>query len=179
LEEAGNEKGDSDNNDGDDDKDGKYNRAEKKARKAIAKLGLKAVAGVERVVVRKNKNVAFVISKPDVFKTSESNASYVIFGDAQLEDAGAGAMADFGRAAGGMGNADAYARAAAQIRQSVGSSSKASGGDLEETTDETGLEARDIELVMTQASVSRGKAVAALKKCNGDLVSAIMEVTQE
>ena len=43
--------------------------------------------------------------------------------------------------------------------------------------DESGLEEKDIELVMTQAGVARGKAVMALKKTDGDIVSAIMELT--
>lgn len=43
--------------------------------------------------------------------------------------------------------------------------------------DESGVEPKDIELVMTQASVSRAKAVKALKKAEGDIVSAIMELT--
>jgi hypothetical protein len=43
--------------------------------------------------------------------------------------------------------------------------------------DETGVEPKDIELVMAQASVSRGKAVSALKANDGDIVSAIMELT--
>ncbi|URD82961.1 nascent polypeptide-associated complex subunit alpha-like protein [Musa troglodytarum] len=40
-----------------------------------------------------------------------------------------------------------------------------------------GLEPRDIDLVVTQAGVSRAKAVKALKTNNGDIVSAIMELT--
>ena len=47
----------------------------------------------------------------------------------------------------------------------------------EEEVDETGVEPRDIDLVMTQAGVSRAKAVKALKTSNGDIVSAIMELT--
>lgn len=43
-----------------------------------------------------------------------------------------------------------------------------------EAVDETGVEAKDIELVMQQASVSRSKAVAALKKNSNDIVNAIM-----
>ena len=43
--------------------------------------------------------------------------------------------------------------------------------------DETGVEPKDIELVMTQAGVSRGKAVNALKANDGDIVSAIMDLT--
>ena len=40
--------------------------------------------------------------------------------------------------------------------------------------DETGIEAKDIELVMSQANVSRGKAVRALKNNQNDIVNAIM-----
>lgn len=47
----------------------------------------------------------------------------------------------------------------------------------EEEVDETGVEPRDIDLVMTQAGVSRTKAVKALKTHTGDIVSAIMELT--
>jgi len=43
-------------------------RAERKARKALSKLGLKPFAGIQRVSVRKQKNPFFSIDKPDVFK---------------------------------------------------------------------------------------------------------------
>ncbi len=49
--------------------------------------------------------------------------------------------------------------------------------DEEGDEDESGVEANDIELVMTQANVSRKKAVKALKAADGDIVSAIMELT--
>ena len=54
-------------------------------------------------------------------------------------------------------------------------------GDLEleedEEVDESGVEPKDIELVMTQAGVSRSKAVLALRSANGDIVHAIMDLT--
>jgi nascent polypeptide-associated complex subunit alpha len=40
-----------------------------------------------------------------------------------------------------------------------------------------GLEEKDVDLVATQANVSKGKAAAALKASDGDIVSAIMELT--
>jgi nascent polypeptide-associated complex subunit alpha len=49
--------------------------------------------------------------------------------------------------------------------------------DDDEAVDETGVEPKDVELVMTQASVSRTRAVKALQATNGDIVSAIMELT--
>merc|ERR1711948_253504 len=71
---------------------GKQNRAEKKSRKAVAKLGMKPVQGIVRVTVKKSKNILFVISKPDVHKAPSSD-TYVVFGEAKIEDLGAQAQA--------------------------------------------------------------------------------------
>jgi len=43
--------------------------------------------------------------------------------------------------------------------------------------DDTGLEEKDIELVMQQASVSRKKAVRALKENDSDIVNSIMALS--
>merc|ERR1712107_120017 len=63
----------------------KQSRGEKKARKIMSKLGLKQVAGVSRVTIRKSKNILFVINKPDVYKNPASD-TYIVFGDANIED---------------------------------------------------------------------------------------------
>ncbi len=44
-------------------------------------------------------------------------------------------------------------------------------------TDETGLEEKDIELVMQQTSVTRENAVRALRSAKGDVINAIMELS--
>ncbi|CAL9178265.1 nascent polypeptide-associated complex subunit alpha-like protein 1 [Musa acuminata AAA Group] len=176
---------DSDNEDADDDDDDgggtegdhgasgndtttKQSRSEKKSRKAMLKLGMKPVTGVSRVTIKRNKNILFVISKPDVFKSPNSD-TYVIFGEAKIEDL----------------SSQLQTQAAQQFRipdlsnkmaKVDVSSSATTGGEVEEV-DESGLEPRDIDLVMTQAGVSRAKAVKALKTNNGDIVSAIMELT--
>merc|ERR1711973_453926 len=64
---------------------GKQSRGEKKARKIMSKLGLKQVAGVTRVTIRKSKNILFVIQKPDVYKNPASD-TYIVFGEAKIED---------------------------------------------------------------------------------------------
>ena len=61
----------------------KQSRGEKKARKAMSKLGLKGVPGVHRVTIRKSKNILFVIQKPDVYKSPASDL-YIIFGEAKV-----------------------------------------------------------------------------------------------
>uniref|UniRef100_A0A7S3BVG5 NAC-A/B domain-containing protein n=1 Tax=Prasinoderma singulare TaxID=676789 RepID=A0A7S3BVG5_9VIRI len=157
-------------------KGGKHSRAEKKARKAMSKLGMRPVEGVSRVTIKKSKNILFVITKPDVFKAPGSE-THVIFGEAKIEDLSAQQQAQAAQqfkapevaaqaaAAGGMAGASQAAAAAA--------GDDADAGDV----DETGVEPKDIELVMAQAGVSRAKAVEALKKENGDIVSAIMQLT--
>ena len=47
----------------------------------------------------------------------------------------------------------------------------------QEEVDETGMEVKDIELVRSQANVSRTKAVQALKSNSNNIVSAIMTLT--
>ena len=61
----------------------KQSRSEKKARKAMSKLGLKGIPGVSRVTIRKSKNILFVIHKPDVYK-SPAGDTYIMFGEAKV-----------------------------------------------------------------------------------------------
>ena len=68
---------------GESTKGGKQSRSEKKARKAMSKLGLKAIAGVSRVTIRKSKNILFVINRPDVYKSPASD-TYIVFGEAKV-----------------------------------------------------------------------------------------------
>ncbi|CAN1228289.1 Nascent polypeptide-associated complex subunit alpha-like protein 2 [Linum grandiflorum] len=137
----------------------------------MLKLGMKPVTGVSRVTIKRTKNILFFISKPDVFKSPNSD-TYIIFGEAKIEDL----------------SSQLQTQAAQQFRMPDMSSllpksdpsaaaSAAQADDEDEEIDETGIEARDIDLVMTQAGVTRGKAVKALKTHSGDIVSAIMELT--
>jgi len=167
------------------DKPVKQNRSEKKTRRAMSKLGMKSVEGVLRVTVKKSKNILFVISKPDVFKSPVSD-TYVIFGEAKIEDLSAQAAQN---AAERFSNAkkpsfEAAAAAAGGGEEGaateVDAETAATGGDDTETAeaaDEEGVEARDIELVMQQASVTRAQAVKALKDNNNDIVNAIMDLS--
>ncbi|KAH7090270.1 NAC domain-containing protein [Paraphoma chrysanthemicola] len=162
-----------------------HSRNEKKARKAIAKLGLKHIDGITRVTLRRPKNILFVINQPDVYKSPSSN-TWIIFGEAKIEDL----------------NSQAQASAAQQLAQAEQASHDHSGHDHDhdhdhkgkgkavedkkeeeeeedddEEVDDSGLEAKDIELVMQQASVSRKKAVKALKENDNDIVNSIMALS--
>jgi nascent polypeptide-associated complex subunit alpha len=180
------EPGDADEDDG---KGGKSNRAEKKARKAVQKLGLKPVSGtIVRVTIKKAKNILFVISKPDVYKSPASD-TYVIFGEAKIEDINAQAQAaaadqykttesgapPAGSAPSASASAAAAAAAPAAAAPSAGSIPSVDE-DTSDTVDESGLDADEINTIMTQANVTRAKAVKALRK-NKNIVDAILELT--
>ncbi|KAB2069862.1 hypothetical protein ERO13_A08G105500v2 [Gossypium hirsutum] len=149
----------------------KQSRSEKKSRKAMLKLGMKPVTDVSRVTIKRTKNILFFISKPDVFKSPNSE-TYVIFGEAKIEDLSSQLQTQAAQQfrmpdlASVMAKSDTSAAAAGTAAD-----------EEEEEIDETGVEQRDIDLVMTQAGVSRSKAVKALKAHKGDIVSAIMELT--
>ncbi|MFJ1753324.1 hypothetical protein [Kitasatospora sp. NPDC088134] len=48
----------------------------------------------------------------------------------------------------------------------------------EEDADETGIDLKDIDLVMAQVGASRAAAVRALRESGGDLVNAIMRASE-
>ncbi|UKK02994.1 nascent polypeptide associated complex subunit alpha [Theileria orientalis] len=147
----------------------KYNKGERKARKALSKLGLKQYDGVSKIYIRKSKQIFFVINKPDVYKLPNSD-TYVIFGEAKIEDVGATSQSE----------------AAQRLSQlSFSGSGKddldlpvPSTFDTEEMveSDFTPAEA-DVDLVVQQAGCSRDKAFQSLVKHRGNIVDSIMELT--
>ena len=95
-----------------------------------------------------------------------------MFGEAKIEDL----------------NSQAQASAAEQFAKPSSGEATKPGAEGEgvpelaeeddENVDETGVEAKDIELVMQNANVSRARAVKALKSTNNDIVNAIMVSNQ-
>lgn len=151
----------------------KQSRGEKKARKIMSKLGLKQVTGVSRVTIRKSKNILFVINRPDVYKNPASD-TYIVFGEAKIEDLSQQAQ---------MEAAQKFKAAEVPAPNEMGASGTTGPApipeedDEDDEIDEGGVEDKDIELVMSQANVTRTKAVKALKNNANDIVNAIMELT--
>jgi nascent polypeptide-associated complex subunit alpha len=138
----------------------------------MQKLGMKPMTGIVRVTIKKSKNILFVISKPDVFKSPASD-TYIIFGEAKIEDLSAQAQAaaaeQFKRPEGmpeGM---------AANMPASIQAVDEGDDGEV----DESGVEESDIKLVMDQAQVPRAKAIKALKANKNDPVDAILALSEE
>jgi nascent polypeptide-associated complex subunit alpha len=155
-----------------------HSRNEKKARKQIAKLGLKHVPGITRVTLRRPKNILFVINQPDVYKSPSSN-TWIIFGEAKIEDLNSQAQATAAQqlqAAENASQIEADLAAAAEKGKAADGKKEEEEDDGEEVDDQ-GLESKDIELVMAQANVSRKKAVKALKENDNDIVNSIMALS--
>ena len=107
-----------------------------------------------------------------------SNSS--IFGEAKIEDLNSQAQASA---------AQQIANAASGEDAHVGHDHSDKGKAIEsadkreeeeddgDEVDESGLEDKDVELVMTQASVSRKKAVKALRENDNDIVNSIMALS--
>lgn len=117
----------------------------------------------------------FAIGRPEVYKSSNSD-TYIVFGEVQVEDLRARAQA----AAAQQLAAEAAAKAEETEANTTSTTAEAGAAAApEEEEDEgevdaTGVEEKDIELVVSQANVSRNKAIKALKNNNNDIVNAIM-----
>ena len=107
-----------------------------------------------------------------------------IFGEAKIEDLNSQAQASAAQQlAAQAGNEHAghdHAAEGDEGKAVEGGDEKKAAEEEEddgEEVDDTGLEAKDIELVMAQASVSRKKAVKALKENDNDIVNSIMALS--
>jgi len=155
-----------------------HSRNEKKARKALEKLHLTRVQGITRVTLRRPKNILFVINNPEVYKSPNSN-TYIVFGEAKIEDLNASAQQAAAQqlASAGADHDHAGHSHGEPSKAAESSVAKKDDDDDDEEVDADGLEDKDIELVMTQAGVSRKKAIKALKENDNDIVNSIMALS--
>lgn len=141
-------------------------RGEQKARKAILSLGLKPVEGITRVTFTRGQANVFAIANPEVFMSVNSD-THIVFGEMQAEDMNARAQSALAE----------QMAAEAENQEGEAPALVEENPEDDEEVDATGVEEKDIELVVNQANVSRAKAVKALKNNENDVVNAIMELT--
>eukprot|EP00744_Colponema_vietnamica_P000534 GILI01000952.1.p4 GENE.GILI01000952.1~~GILI01000952.1.p4 ORF type:complete len:168 (+),score=98.07 GILI01000952.1:2239-2742(+) len=139
--------------------DGRSGKQSKRYAKAMSKLGLVAENNILRVSVKKFGSISFGFTNPEVYRFPGTN-TFVFFGEFQVEELG-------------MDNQKQAARSVAKPAEK-----KAAAPAVDEKPeDATGIPDKEIEMVMSQANVTRNQAIKALKNNNGDLVNAIMELT--
>lgn len=162
---------------------------EKKARELIKKLNLKQIKGITRVTFKQRGNLIYAIDQPDVFRSSAG--TYVVFGEAKVDDMNK----RIAEAQQQQAQQDALSKAAGETGEAgeEDKSQDAITADLEKASlnankieeeeaddgevDESGLDAKDIDIIVEQTQVSRAKAVKALRAHDGDMVNAIMELS--
>jgi len=142
-------------------------RAEKKARKAFSKLGLKVFPGVRKVTIKQSQ-LLFFIPKPEVFKLGNS---YVIFGKVTYKDnTGKKGLEDLKTNNFGKGKETAEddddIPSLEEQKEEINMDSK-----------EVQIEEKDIELIQKSCpNATREDMIKAYKDNGGDVVNAIMEL---
>ncbi|CAD8054267.1 unnamed protein product [Paramecium sonneborni] len=149
---------------GGDEKDKKANRGEKKFKKAMLKLGMKPVAGINRVTIKRGKQFLLYIDNPEVLKSANVDNSYIVFGEAKVHDP-----------TGQIGKKEAE-NLAQQVPKQDENKEQKPVETTEQVSDE-GIPAESIKMVMEHCKCDRSKAVEALRKSDNDTVQAILTLT--
>ena len=123
-------------------------KAEKKVRKALSKLGMTKVEGINRVTMKQKDSYILYVKDPEVFTSSQNSNSFIIFGELTFED---------------------HER---KLAQETIAQLKKEGEELSEEA----LEKEAIETVMNEGKCSRQAAIKALRAHGGDPVEALLDV---
>ena len=144
-------------------------KAEKKVRKALSKLGMTKIEGINRVTMKQKDSYILYVKDPEVFCSSQNQNSFIIFGELTFED---------------------HER---KLAQETIAELKKEGEKLKTVTEkkeepkvevvqegeelsEEGLEKDAIETVMNEGKCSRQAAIKALRAHGGDPVEALLDV---
>ena len=158
----------------------KFTKAEKKARKALAKIGLKSLSGITRVTLKRRDGIVFVIANPDVQQSTTNENSFVILGELKMDEP---RMDNFAppQMPGATPEGDSKEegkKETAKADKSAKVEEVPDDGDDDEELDEEGLTPMHIDMVMQNAGCTRKQAVKALRETNNDMVNAIMHLTK-
>ncbi len=147
-------------------------RGDKKFKKAMSKMGLKTVTGINRVGLKKGKNFTLTIEEPDVWKFPGSENSYVVFGKPNLDSlkTGESEMSQLEETI----NVDAPKED--KPAGETATEEKVEGGE-EEDLDESKVSAEAVQMVMNYTKCTKAVAIKALIESGNDSVNAIMKLT--
>lgn len=143
-------------------------KGEKKVKKALSKLGMTKVEGVNRVTLRQKDNYILIVKDPEVYTSQQTENTFIIFGELTIDDPD-----------------KKLAKEEIERMKAEGESVKPQTEEKIETVEvvddneelsEEGLLADSIQTVMDETKCSRQRAIKALRKNNGDVVTSILEV---
>ena len=146
-------------------------KAEKKVRKALSKLGMTKVDGVNRVTMRQKDSYILYVKNPEVFSSPQNPNSFIIFGELTFEDDEKKLKQD---------TIEQLKREGQQLKtvEEKKEEPKVEVVQEGEELSEEGLEKEAIETVMNEGKCSRQAAIKALRAHNGDPVEALLEIGQ-
>lgn len=160
-----------------------YPKANQKARKHFEKLGLKKVEGITRVTLRRGPNTIFVIADPEVYRHG-ANGSYLVFGEAKIEDLSARAQAAAQAAAAQEGESAPKDQASITADLEAAASKislEENESDLPEPTAEdleaAGLSESDLAMIKDQVNLPTAQILEAYKKNDKDVINTIVSLT--
>ena len=144
-------------------------KAEKKVRKALSKLGMTKVEGVNRVTMKQKDNYILYVKDPEVFCSAQNANSYIIFGELTFDDHEKKLTQD----------TIAELKKEGEKLKTVNEKKEEPKVEVVpegEELNEEGLEKEAIETVMNEGNCSRAAAIKALRAHNGDTVEALLDV---
>jgi len=144
-------------------------KSEKKVRKALAKLGMNKVEGVNRVTLRQKDNYILIVKDPEVYTSEQTENTYIIFGELTIDDPDRKLAKE---------EIEKMRAEGEKVSPQAAPEKKETVEVVEEgEVSEEGLDPASIETVMTEGGVNRQRAARALKASNGDVVQAILNLS--
>ena len=143
-------------------------KGEKKVKKALSKLGMTKVEGVNRVTLRQKDNYILIVKDPEVYTSQQTENTFIIFGELTIDDPDR-----------------KLAKEEIERMKAEGENIKPESEQKKETIEvvddneelsEEGLSAEMIETIISETKCSRQRAIKALRKNNGDLINSILDV---
>jgi len=158
---------DHDHEHGEDEK--KSGKSEKKVRKALQKLGMNKMEGVNRVTIKQKDNYILVVKDPEVYSSKDAENTFIIFGEISMDDDKLGKQ-----------EVDKI-KQENEIKIKQDETEKKENIEIvpdndDQDVSEEGLDPTNIDMVINEAKCTRQKAVKALRKCDNDVVAAILEL---
>lgn len=141
----------------------KASKGEKKFKKAIGKMGMKPVEGIERVTVKTQKDFIMYIDQPEVVTTGNAG-SYIIFGEAKFLDFSSQNATRF---------LDKMKETQTAKKAEGKTETIQEEADEEETEEAGDIPEESIKTIIEYSNCTRAKAIKCLKKTKGDVVEAI------
>lgn len=108
----------------------------------MSKLGLQWAQGLLKSLIQKSKNILFIITKPDVHKSSASDTS-IVFGEVKIENLSQQAQLT------ATEKFKVQGETVSNVKQNTLTPTVQEKSE-EKEVDETGVEVKDIELIMSQ-----------------------------